>query len=61
MTKKLRWIRAIKLNPELASEFEMAREMNSMSNKMLMLVKNGLDSSRKKELPVAITKENSAD
>ncbi len=59
--KKLRWTRAIKLNPELASEFEMAREMNSMSNKMLMLIKNGLDSSRKKELPVAITKKNSAD
>ncbi len=59
--KKLRWTRAITLNPELASEFEMAREMNSMSNKMLMLVKNGLDSSRKKEIPVAITKKNITD
>ena len=59
--KKLRWTRAITLNPELASEFEMAREMNSMSNKMLMLVKNGLDNSRKKELPIAIAKKNIAD
>ena len=54
--KKLRWIRAIKLNPEVASELEMAREMNSMSKKMLALVKKELDSSRKKELPVSFTK-----
>ena len=59
--KKLRWTRAITLNPELASEFKMAREMNSLSNKMLTLVKKGLDSSRKKELPVAFTKKNIAD
>ena len=56
--KKLRWSRAIRLNPELASEFEMAREMNSVIKKMITLVKKGLDSSRKKELPVAFTKNN---
>jgi len=49
--KKLRWIRAIKLNPEVASELEMAREMNSVGKKMLALVKKELDSSRIKELP----------
>jgi len=54
--KKLRWMRVIKLNPELASELEMAREMNSVSKKMLMLVKKELDSSRIKELPVSFTK-----
>ena len=53
--KKLRWIRAIKLNPEVASELEMAREMNSVCNKMLTLVKKELDSSRIKELPVSFT------
>ena len=56
--KKLRWSRAIKQNPELASEFEMAREMNSVIKKMITLVKKGLDSSRKKELPLAFTKNN---
>jgi len=55
--KKLRWIRAIKLNPEVASELEMAREMNSLSKKMLTLVKKELDISRKKELPVSFTKK----
>jgi len=59
--KKLRWIRAIKLNPELASELEMAREMNSVSKKMLTLVKKELDSSRIKELPVSFTQENLPD
>jgi hypothetical protein len=54
--RKLRWIRAIKLNPEVASELEMAREMNSVSKKMLTLVKKELDSSRIKELPVSFTK-----
>jgi len=49
--KKLRWIRAIKLNPEVASELEMAREMNSVGKRMLALVKKELDSSRIKELP----------
>ena len=49
--KKLRWIRAIKLNPEVASELEMAREMNSVSNKMFSLVKKELDRTRIKELP----------
>jgi hypothetical protein len=53
--KKLRWIRAIKLNPEVASELEMAREMNSVCKKMLTLVKKELDSSRIKELPVSFT------
>jgi hypothetical protein len=56
--RKLRWIRAIKLNPEVASELEMAREMNSLSKKMLTLVKKELDSSRIKELPVSLTKKN---
>ena len=59
--KKLRWTRAIKLNPELASELEMAREMNSVSKKMLTLVKKELDSSRIKELPVSFTQENPPD
>jgi hypothetical protein len=56
--KKLRWIRAKKLNPELASELEMAREMNAVSKKMLKLVKTELDSSRLKELPVALSDNN---
>jgi hypothetical protein len=56
--KKLKWIRAIKLNPEVASELEMAREMNSACEKMLTLVKKGLDSSRIKELPVSLTQKN---
>jgi hypothetical protein len=56
--KKLKWIRAIKLNPEVASELEMAREMNSACEKMLTLVKKGLDSSRIKELPVSFTQKN---
>ena len=56
--KKLRWIRAKKLNPELASELEMAREMNSVIKKMLTLVKKELDSSRRKELPVSLTQKN---
>ena len=53
--KKLRWIRAIKLNPDVASELEMAREMNDVSKKMLKLVKKELDSSRIKELPVSLS------
>ena len=56
--KKLRWIRAIKLNPEVASELEMAREMNSVCKKMLTFVKKELDSSRIKELPVSFTQKN---
>jgi hypothetical protein len=56
--KKLRWIRAIKLNPEVASELEMAREMNSVGKKMLALVKKELDSTRIKELPGSFTKKN---
>jgi hypothetical protein len=44
------------LNPEVAVELEMAREMNSVSKKMLTLVKKELDSSRIKELPVSFTK-----
>jgi len=56
--RKLRWIRAIKLNPEVASELEMAREMNSACKKMLTLVKKELDSSRIKELPVSFTPKN---
>ena len=56
--KKLRWIRAIKLNPEVASELEMAREMNSVGKRMLALVKKELDSSRIKELPVSLNKKN---
>jgi len=56
--KKLRWIRAIKLNPEVASELEMAHEMNLVSKKMLTLVKKELDSSRIKELPASFIKKN---
>ena len=56
--KKLRWIRAIKLNPEVASELEMAREMNSVGKRMLALVKKELDSSRIKQLPVSLNKKN---
>jgi hypothetical protein len=56
--KKLRWIRAIKLNPELASELEMARAMNLVRKKMLTLVKNELDCSRIKELPLSFAKKN---
>ena len=56
--KKLRWVRAIKLNPEVASELEMVREMNSVGKKMLALVKDELDSSRIKELPGSFTKKN---
>jgi len=56
--KKLRWIRAIKLNPEVASELEMAREMNAVCRKMLNLVKKELDSSRLKELPVPLSDNN---
>jgi len=55
--KKLRWIRAIKLNPEVASELEMAREMNSVGKRMLALVKKELDSSRIKQLPVSLNKK----
>ena len=53
--KKLKWIRAIKLNPQVASELEMARKMNAVSKKMLKLVKIELDSSRIKELPISLT------
>ena len=56
--KKLRWIRAVKLNPEMASELEMARQMNLLTNKMLTLVKQELDSSRIKELPVSFSQNN---
>jgi len=56
--RKLRWIRAIKLNPEVASELEMAREMNSVCKKMLTFVKKELDGSRIKELPVSFTQKN---
>ena len=56
--RKLRWIRAIKLNPEVASELEMAREMNSLCKKMLTFVKKELDGSRIKELPVSFTQKN---
>jgi len=56
--KKLRRIRAIKLNPEVASKLEMAREMNAVCRKMLNLVKKELDSSRLKELPVPLSDNN---
>ena len=54
--KKLRRIRAMKLNPEAASELEMVHALNSVSRKMLALVKKELDSSRIKELPVSFSK-----
>jgi len=53
--KKMRWIRAIKLNPGVASELEMAREMTSVIKKMLKLVKKELDIARKRELPLSFT------
>ena len=55
--KKLRWIRAVKLNPEMAAELEMAREMKVLSKKMLTLVKQELDRSRLKELPASFSKK----
>ena len=51
--KKLRRVRAMKLNPEAASELEMTREINSVTRKMLLIVKKELDTSRLKELPVS--------
>ena len=54
--KKLRRIRAMKLNPEAASEFEMAHRLNSATRKMLTLFKKELDGSRIKELPVSFSK-----
>lgn len=54
--KKLRKVRAMKLSPEAASEVERARELNMVVGKMLTLVKKELDRSRKKELPISITK-----
>ena len=54
--KKLRRVRAWKLNPEAATELERAHELNSVSRKMLALVKKELDNSRKKELPISLAK-----
>lgn len=54
--RKLRQVRAMKFNPEAASELERARQLNSVSRKMLSLVKKELDRSRKKELPISLTK-----
>ena len=51
--KKLRRVRAMKLNPEAASELEMTREINSVTRKMLLIVKKELDTSRLKELPAS--------
>lgn len=54
--KKLHRIRALKMNPEAASELEMAHELNSVTRKMLALVKRELDNSRLKELPASFTR-----
>ena len=59
--KKLKWIRALKLNPELASQFEMAREMNSISKIILKLVKKELDSARLREIPLSFTEKTNTD
>ena len=59
--KKLRWIRAVKLNPEVASELEMVRELNLVSKKMLNHVKKELDSSRLKEITLSFTENNISD
>jgi hypothetical protein len=47
---KLRVVRAKRINPELASEIEIMRKLNATILQMLSLVKNELDSLRKKEL-----------
>jgi hypothetical protein len=47
---KLRVVRAKRINPELASEIEIVRKLNATILQMLSLVKNELDSLRKKEL-----------
>ena len=54
---KLRWIRAVKLNPEMASQLEMAREMNSISKTILKFVKKELDSARLREIPLSFTEK----
>jgi hypothetical protein len=59
--KKLRWIRAVKLNPEMASQLEMAREMNSISQKILKVVKKELDSARLREIPLSFTEKANTD
>jgi len=59
--KKLRWIRAVKLNPEVASELEMVRELNLVSKKMLNHVKKELDSSRLKEITLSFTENTISD
>ena len=55
--KKLRRVRAWKLNPEATTELERAHELNFVSRKMLALVKKELDNSRKKELPISLAKK----
>lgn len=47
---KLRVVRAKRINPEMASEIEIVRKLNATILQMLSLVKNELDSLRKKEL-----------
>ena len=59
--KKLRWTRAVKLNPEMASQLEMAREMNSISQIILKLVKKELDSARLREIPLSFTEKANTD
>ena len=59
--KKLRWTRAVKLNPEMASQLEMAREMNSISKIILKLVKKELDSARLREIPLSFTEKTNSD
>ncbi|MGD8290736.1 MAG: hypothetical protein PVF37_03460 [Desulfobacterales bacterium] len=59
--KKLRWIRAVKLNPEMASQLEMAREMNSTSQIILKLAKKELDSARLREIPLSFSEKANTD
>jgi hypothetical protein len=59
--EKLRWIRAVKVNPEMASQLEMARELNSKSNIILKVVKKELDSARLREIPLSFTEKTNSD
>ncbi len=59
--KKLRWIRAVKLNPEMASQLEMVHEMNSIGKTIVKLVKKELDSARLREIPLSFTEKTSTD
>ena len=52
--KELRLVRAKKINPEITSELETVRKLNSIIEKMFSLVKQELDDLRRKELPPSL-------